>query len=133
MRIGELAVKTGVSVRALRYYEEQKLLYSARTAGGQREYPDSAVERVEVLQQLFAAGLPSKAIVTLLPCMITGVATPDMLERLAREHDRIAQQIALLSAAQTRLATVMTCAIEAQASPHELAQPAVETDRRAAT
>jgi len=45
MRIGELAARAGVSVRALRYYEEQNLLASVRSPSGQRQYPDSAVDR----------------------------------------------------------------------------------------
>lgn len=36
MRIGEVAAKAGVSVRALRYYEEQDLLDASRSSGGQR-------------------------------------------------------------------------------------------------
>lgn len=40
MRIGELARRTGVSVRALRYYEEQGLLVPARAANGYREYTE---------------------------------------------------------------------------------------------
>lgn len=39
MRIGEVAKKAGVSVRALRYYEEQDLLPAERSSGGQRQYP----------------------------------------------------------------------------------------------
>lgn len=69
MRIGELATKAGVSVRALRYYEEQQLLTSERSASGQRHYVDSAVDRVRLIQQLYAAGLPSRTIVELLPCV----------------------------------------------------------------
>lgn len=34
MRIGEVAERAGVSVRALRYYEEQRLLGATRTGGG---------------------------------------------------------------------------------------------------
>ncbi|MFI6624962.1 MerR family transcriptional regulator [Streptomyces sp. NPDC050528] len=34
----------------LRHYEEQRLLLSARTAGGQRDYPDEALERVQLIQ-----------------------------------------------------------------------------------
>lgn len=56
MRIGELAARAGVSVRALRYYEEQNLLASVRSPSGQRQYPYSAVDRVELIQQLYAAG-----------------------------------------------------------------------------
>ncbi len=50
MRIGELAAKAGVSVRALRYYEEQGLLAATRTSSGQRTYPDTAVDRVLLVQ-----------------------------------------------------------------------------------
>ena len=46
MRIGELATKAGVSVRALRYYEEQGLLASIRSPRGQRLYADEAADRV---------------------------------------------------------------------------------------
>ncbi len=35
-----------VSVRGLRYCDEQQLLSASRTHGGQRQYLDSAVEQV---------------------------------------------------------------------------------------
>ncbi|MFC7730192.1 MerR family transcriptional regulator [Actinomadura keratinilytica] len=69
MRIGELARRTGVSTRSLRYYEEQGLLVPDRTPGGQRDYPEQAVDRVIRIQELYAAGLHSKKIAELLPCM----------------------------------------------------------------
>ena len=81
MRIGELATRTGVSVRALRYYEEQGLLVSERSPSGQRHYPDEAVDRVRLIQQLYAAGLPSRSIAELLPCVVDGRATPELLDR----------------------------------------------------
>lgn len=58
MRIGELAVRVGVSVRALRYYEEQHLLVSERSPSGQRQYQDDAVDRVQLIQRHYgqAAG-----------------------------------------------------------------------------
>lgn len=34
MRIGDLAARTGVGIRSLRYYEEQGLLTSTRSGGG---------------------------------------------------------------------------------------------------
>ena len=43
MRIGELARRTGVSVRSLRYYETQGLLRSDRTPGGHREYAEAGI------------------------------------------------------------------------------------------
>src|SRR5690606_30779200 len=72
MRIGELAGRAGVSVRALRYYEEQGLLRPERTSAGQRVYPESAVERVRFFQDMYAAGLSSRHLAELLPCVDTG-------------------------------------------------------------
>ena len=47
MHIGELSVRTGVSRRALRYYEEQGLLLPQRQANGYRSYSDDAPLRVQ--------------------------------------------------------------------------------------
>ncbi|MEV8437833.1 MerR family transcriptional regulator [Actinosynnema sp. NPDC051121] len=69
MRIGELAEATGVSTRSLRYYEEQGLIRSERTAGGWRDFDRSAVERVVMIQHMFAAGLSSATVNELLPCL----------------------------------------------------------------
>ena len=69
MRIGEVAQETGVSARSLRYYEEQGLIRAARSSGGWREYDASTVERVILIQHLFAAGLTSRTIAELLPCL----------------------------------------------------------------
>lgn len=103
MRIGELAAKAGVSVRALRYYEEQNLLASERSPGGQRHYPDSALKHVHLIQEMYQAGLPSKSIAEILPYLATGMVTPPLLERLAVERDRIDQQISALVATRDRL------------------------------
>lgn len=107
MRIGQLARRSGVSVRALRYYEEQRLLESTRTPGGQRDYPDEALERVQLIQDLYAAGLSSRTVVELLPCVSTGIATPAMLDQLIIERDRIAARIQDLTRAKTKLGRVI--------------------------
>ncbi|PZF57452.1 MerR family transcriptional regulator [Curtobacterium sp. MCSS17_008] len=107
MRIGDLAAATGASVRSLRYYEEQGLLTAERTAGGQRSYADTSVERVQLVQQLFAAGLASRTIVQLLPCVDAGVATPESFALLVAERDRITAQLAELEATRDRLDEVI--------------------------
>jgi DNA-binding transcriptional MerR regulator len=99
MRIGELARRTGVSERSLRYYEKQGLLTADRTPGGQRDFPEQAVDRVIRIQELFAAGLHSKRIVRLLPCMRDAdgrpsvIATPQLVVELTAERDRIDRMI----------------------------------------
>lgn len=100
MRIGELARRTGVSERSLRYYEEQRILAADRTPGGHRDYPERAVDRVIHIQELFAAGLCSKKIVQILPCMRdtdgggNESATPELVGELEIERDRINRMIA---------------------------------------
>ena len=100
MRIGELAHRTGVSERSLRYYEEQRLLTAERTPGGHRDYPEHAVDRVVHIQELFAAGLCSKKIVQILPCMrdtdggANEYATPELVGELEVERARIDGMIA---------------------------------------
>ncbi|GAB3906636.1 MerR family transcriptional regulator [Microbispora bryophytorum] len=110
MRVGELAARTGVSVRALRYYEEQNLLSAERSPSGQRHYPESAVDRVRLIQQLYAAGLSSKTIVELMPCVIDGRATPALLKRLATEREHVDRRITDLMHARDRLDSVITAA-----------------------
>ncbi|MFC0866192.1 MerR family transcriptional regulator [Sphaerimonospora cavernae] len=107
MRIGELAARSGVSVRALRYYEEQGLLDAYRSGSGQRHYPESAAERVHLIQMLYAAGLSSRTIVDLLPYVEAKVSTPASRTRLAAERDRIDAQIAALTRTRDRLDTVI--------------------------
>ncbi|WKX71918.1 MerR family transcriptional regulator [Streptomyces sp. XD-27] len=100
MRIGELARRTGVSERSLRYYETQGLLRAERTPGGHRDYGEWAVDRVIRIQALYAAGLCSKKIAQLLPCMRdadggpSAIATPRLIADLTAERDRIDRTIA---------------------------------------
>jgi DNA-binding transcriptional MerR regulator len=116
MRIGELAVQSKVSVRSLRYYEEKRLLYSERSQSGQRTYGDKAVERVVLIQHLYGAGLSSKTILELLPCIEEPVEkyTPILLERLGKERDRIISQIQELSQTRDKLETVISTAAASQ-------------------
>jgi DNA-binding transcriptional MerR regulator len=85
------------SARALRYYEEQRLLAPDRTLSGQRVYPSSAVERVRLIQQFFTAGLPSRTILQLLPCVDSGEGSPEVFEMLAAERRRITDAMADIS------------------------------------
>ncbi|MFI6908212.1 MerR family transcriptional regulator [Nonomuraea sp. NPDC050394] len=107
MRIGELAARSGVSVRALRYYEEQGLLKADRSESGQRHYPESAADRVELIQTLYSAGLSSRTVAELLPCVDAKVSTPESRARLAAERDRINAQITALTRTRDNLDAVI--------------------------
>ncbi|MFD4987930.1 MerR family transcriptional regulator [Streptomyces sp. NPDC058374] len=108
MRIGELATRTDVSVRALRYYEEHGLLTADRSPSGQRHYPAGAVDRVHLIRQLYAAGLSSRTIRDLLPCVIDGQATPELLHRLTEERDHLTTRLTELTHTRDRLDAVIT-------------------------
>lgn len=98
MRIGELAERTGASVRSLRYYEQIGLLASRRTAGNQREFDESAVERVHLIRSLLAAGLSTSTIDDVLPCMSDPESqTPLLTRTLLSERARIEAEIARLT------------------------------------
>ncbi|TDD60944.1 MerR family transcriptional regulator [Kribbella antibiotica] len=103
MRIGELAHKSGVSTRALRYYEEQGLLESDRTFSGQRVYPESAIDRVLLIQQLYTAGLSSRLIKPLLPSIDAQDIGPELMQCLISERANIARRTADLQEAGRRL------------------------------
>ena len=107
MRIGEVATLAGVSVRALRYYEEQGLLVAERSISGQRHYAPEAVDRVRFIQNLYAAGLGSKAVLRILPCMEHGVLTQEMHERLLAERARVQAQLDELTATRDKLDDVI--------------------------
>ena len=57
LSIGDLAERAGVPHSALRFYEEQGLLKSARTAGGQRRYARDVLRRVAFIRAAQNVGL----------------------------------------------------------------------------
>ncbi|MCK7623006.1 MerR family transcriptional regulator [Streptomyces sp. RS10V-4] len=98
MRIGELARRTGVSTRVLRYYEQRGLLCAGRDPNGYRTYDADAVDTVTRIRELLATGLNTDAIRALLPCAQGGPGlTPcafscGVVERqMARLDDEIAE------------------------------------------
>ncbi|WP_329499183.1 MerR family transcriptional regulator [Kitasatospora herbaricolor] len=99
MRIGELSERTDTSRRLLRYYEEQQLIVSTRSPNGYREYDERFVDRVMQIRGLLDAGLPTRIIKQILPCLDKPRAihfpdaTPEMLATLARERDRMTERI----------------------------------------
>ena len=56
MRIGEVAQRTGVSVRSIRHYEQQGLVLARRTQSGYREFDEAAVELVCRIRVLLRNG-----------------------------------------------------------------------------
>lgn len=93
MRIGQLAERTGMTVRTLRYYEEIGLVGPAdRTPAGQRVYGPDDVERLYQVALLRSLGLPLDDVRTSLRC--------DPFELRALMADHMASLDAQLTAQQ---------------------------------
>jgi DNA-binding transcriptional MerR regulator len=103
MRIGELAARTGVSRRLLRYYEEQGLITPSRALNGYREYGQAHVDVVQQIAGLLDAGLPTRIIAQLLPCLnepqtiYVPDMTPEMIATLRHEQARLSERIEFLT------------------------------------
>lgn len=68
MQIGELARRSGVSIRMLRHYESLGLLAPARSAAGYRIYGSEAVDTVARILALNEAGVRLESLRSLLSC-----------------------------------------------------------------
>ena len=94
MRIGELSILTGVSTRALRYYEEQGLLQNRRGSNGYRDYEPESVDLVAFIQDLYRAGLTSSVIREVLPWLRSGQQPAGdcsaILDRVREVRDELA-------------------------------------------
>ncbi|GAA2661493.1 MerR family transcriptional regulator [Nonomuraea recticatena] len=103
MLIGELAERTGTPRRLLRYYEEQGLINPSRSPNGYRDYDESLVDRVAQIRGLLDAGLPTRIIKQILPCLNKPRvihfpdATPEMIATLEHERDRMSERVACLT------------------------------------
>ena len=103
MRIGELSERTDTSRRLLRYYEEQGLIIANRSPNGYREYDEYTVDRVMQIRGLLDAGLPTRIIKQILPCLdkprviYFPDATPEMIATLELERDRMTERINCLT------------------------------------
>ncbi|WP_306360292.1 MerR family transcriptional regulator [Nocardia sp. CC227C] len=103
MRIKELAERTETSPRLLRYYEQQGLLRVTRSANGYRDYDERFVEQVLHIRGLLEAGLPTRIIKQILPCLDDPAdihfadATPEIIATLEHQRDRMSQRIDLLT------------------------------------
>ncbi|MFF9850865.1 MerR family transcriptional regulator [Streptomyces litmocidini] len=122
MRIGELSERTGTPRRLLRYYEEQGLIVADRLPNGYRVYDESDVDRVAQIRGLLDAGLPTRIIKQILPCLNKPRvihfpdATPEMLETLENERDRMTARIRCLTRNRDAVAEYLSVVREKMAT-----------------
>jgi DNA-binding transcriptional MerR regulator len=106
MRVGEISELTGVSVRAIRYYEHAGLLHAPRKANGYREFDASAVERVRAIRDLLDVGFTIDEVVSLSPCLAGAQDAPCRTQTVSLYRDkldRVNQQVATLLQLRERI------------------------------
>jgi MerR family redox-sensitive transcriptional activator SoxR len=109
--IGELAKRSGVAASAIRFYEEQGLISSTRTGGGQRQYRRETLRRVGFIRAAQAVGLNLAEIRSVLETL-PGQRTPTKQdwERLSRAWQPLLQErIDGLVALRDQLASCVGC------------------------
>lgn len=109
--IGELAGRTGVTVSALRFYEEKGLLQALRTAGNQRRFLRSDIRRVSFILIAQKLGLALAEIERELADLPQG-RTPTLAdwERISRSmRQSIDEKIALLELTRRKLDECIGC------------------------
>ncbi|MGW6797008.1 MerR family transcriptional regulator [Streptomyces chartreusis] len=115
MRIGEAAKVSGVSVRTLRFYEDEGLCVPPRAHNGYREYCEWGLQRIQVIRSLLDSGLSIKLIKEVLHHLTDRPAGPEeispaFLGEVSQYRDRLAERIGVLAAQQEALDTFLESA-----------------------
>lgn len=77
MKISELSNITGVSARSIRHYEKKKIITAKRLENDYREFDETAIERIRIIQLYLGLGLTTEQIEDILKCEENG---PDEYE-----------------------------------------------------
>lgn len=97
MRVGELAERTGASVRSLRHYESAGLVEARRDANGYRVFDDAAVARVRRVRGLLEAGFTISEVLPLSGCLVEAKGgepcSSDVSELYRRKLEQIDRRI----------------------------------------
>lgn len=111
LSIGELAKKTGASVRSIRHYDKHQLLCSTRACNGYRWFPEQAIAQVRQIQRLIGIGFTIAEIRSFPDCMrlIEGASfCPETLALRDEKLKNISRQINELEKQKAQLLETLT-------------------------
>ncbi len=102
LQIGEVAARTGLSLRTIRWYEQEGLVApTARTGGGFRLYSADDVARLEVIKRMRPLGFALEEMRELLTVLTQlNAATADeaaLLDRLRMFHEAAMARVTAFS------------------------------------
>lgn len=98
MHIGELAERTGLSLRTIRHYDDVGLLpATSRTEGGFRVYSEADAGRLMLIKQMKPLGFPLEEMAEILGLLADAPDTPESAARLAEILAQAAHQRAKMA------------------------------------
>lgn len=111
LTIGEVAERVGIATSAVRFYEQEGLITSTRTAGNQRRYPRHVLRRLSIINYAKRLGIPLTEVAD-----VFAKLPPDRMPS-KRDWTRISQRWAdllderrrRLDALQAELSTCIGC------------------------
>ena len=111
LSIGEVAGRSGLSVSAIRFYEEKGLVTSTRTAGGQRRYRRDVLRRLAFVQVAQRVGLTLEEIAQALATLPVEAAPSrrDWSELSATWRPRLDERIRMIEALRDDLDSCIGC------------------------
>jgi DNA-binding transcriptional MerR regulator len=129
VKIGELARRTGIPPRLLRYYEQQRLLVPNRSPNGYRDYPEGCVARAEQIRSLLDYGLPMRLIKQIVPLLrdacVVHVADPPahLIDELQQERDRVDRLVRCLAKNRDGIDTYLAAIRPTSTRRNDMAPP----------
>ena len=101
LQIGQVADRTGLSLRTIRWYEQEGLVGpTTRTGGGFRLYSEQDIARLEVVKQMKPLGFSleeMRQLLTLLDDLDSGgEGRAEMLDRLRMFHEAATARVRAL-------------------------------------
>ena len=111
LSVGEVALRSGIAVSALHFYERKGLIRSVRTSGNQRRYERSVLRRIAIIQVAQSVGLSLEEIGAALAGLPADKApsTADWERMSAGWRDALDARIAQLGRLRDGLGSCIGC------------------------
>ena len=104
MKIGEVAKKTGLSVKSIRYYHDIGLICAARGENGYREYDQPQIDALNFISHSRDLGFSLDDCRSLLDLKLNQDRDAEDVKRLAKTHlDMVSDRITKLQALESQL------------------------------
>lgn len=110
MKIGEVAARSGLSVKTIRFYCDEGLIHPIeRSEGGYRLFDGTVFEELRLIRTLKAMEIPLQDIAQILEARRSGICTCDSIKAtISAKAGEIEQKIAALRSLHVELHSLLT-------------------------